>query len=158
VILEDIMRRYSLAWLAFCFLLVFSETSAAAGIEAAADAEKLIESCHDKDVVFPPLCINTKLKYNWKRELEYAGKRFSAIGYLDDVKKSLVGNFFAFVIVEKYKVGCKITQSDARYFSSIGNTKSVLISGVLDSYRLYFNVNRFHHLRLTPYCTIEFMT
>jgi hypothetical protein len=151
------MKCSSLVWLALCFLLVFSGTCHAAGIEAAADAEKLIESCRDRNVVFPALCINTKLKYKWKKELDYAGKRFSAIGHFDGVKNSLAGNLFAFVTVEKYKVGCKITERDAHYFSSIGGTKNVLITGVLDSYRLFFNFHRFHHLRLTPYCTIELM-
>ena len=152
------MRCCSLVWLAFCFLLVFSKTSHASGIEAAADAEKLIQSCRHSDVALPPLCINTSLNLKWKKELEYAGKHFSAIGHIDGVKRSFVGNFFAFVIVEKYKVGCKITERDASYLTGIGGSRKVLISGVLDSYRLSFNLHRFHHLRLTPYCRIELMT
>jgi hypothetical protein len=151
------MRYGSLAWLALCLLLVFNGPSAAAGIEAAADAEKLIESCRSSGVAFPPLCINAKLNREWKKELEYAGQRFSAVGHFDGLKKSFAGNLFAFVIVEKYKVGCKISERDASYISSIGGTRKVFISGVLDSYKLFFNLHRFHHLRLTPYCTIEIM-
>jgi hypothetical protein len=151
------MRRCSFVWLAFCFLLVSNTTSGAVGIEAAADAEKLIESCRNDDVVLPPLCIGAKLNREWKKELEYAGKRFSAIGYFDGVKRSLVGNHFAFVTVEAYRVGCKITETDASRFSSFG-AKKVLISGVLESYRLSFNLHHFRHLRLASYCLIEVVT
>jgi hypothetical protein len=138
-------------------MFAFSGASHAAGIEAAAAAERLIEACHSKRA-FQPGCVNYSLNHKWRHELEYAGKAFSAIGQLDQIKKSLIGNLFAIANVGQYRVACKITERYAAKLENIDKQRKVLISGVLDSYKISFNLHRFHHLRLTPYCSIEFAT
>jgi hypothetical protein len=67
----------------------------------------------------------------------------------------LIGNLFAFVTVGQYRVSCKVTKKYAETLDDMDDHRRVLISGVLDSYHLIFNLHRLHHLRLTPYCSIE---
>lgn len=155
VIREGSMRCCSLLCVALCVVFASSRALHAVGIEAAAIAENLIESCQSKNLAFSPGCVNYNLNHKWKNELQYAGKRFSAIGQFDQIKKSLLGNLFAFVTVRQYRVACKITQRYAENLTNTANQRKVLIDGVLDSYKLSFNLHRFHHLRLTPYCSIE---
>ena len=141
--------------LACCFAFAVSRATFAGGIEAAASAEELIQSCRGKAILSRPDCLNDSLNRKWKYELEYAGKQFSAIGRLEMVRRSFVGNFFAFMIVGDYRVACKVTKKSADELDSIGHDGKVLISGVLESYHITFNLHRLHHLRLTPYCSIE---
>lgn len=149
------MRCCSVVCLAFCFLAAFSGASQAAGTEAAEAAEKLIESCHGKGVLSTQQCLNDSLNRKWRYELDYAGKPFSGIGRFEDVRKSLIGNLFAFVTMGKYRVACKVTKRAAEALGKLGGRRTVLVSGVLESYLMTFNLHRLHHLRLTPYCSIE---
>jgi hypothetical protein len=127
----------------------------AAGIEAAATAEQFIADCRELSFFQRPKCLNYSLNRRWKEELGYTGKPFSAIGRLEGVRTSLAGNLFAFVMVDAYRVACKITKSYGDRLRGMDSSQTVLISGVIDSYYLTFDLHRFHHLRLTPYCTIE---
>jgi hypothetical protein len=149
-------------YLSLCFacFLTLSLTTVlhADGIEAAAHAEQLIESCNNKNIISVAQCLNHNLNRKWKYELEYTGRPFYAIGRFDKVRRSLVGNLFAFMNVGKYRVACKITKKYADILDNIGEYKTVLISGVLESYNLTFDLRRFHHLRLTPYCSVEVAT
>ncbi len=127
----------------------------AMGIEAAAKAEELIALCNSKGVLSRPGCLSSSLNHQWKYELGYAGKPFSAAGEFEQIAKSVLGNFFAFVMVDRYLVACKVTEQKAEALKTIGGARRVLISGVLESYRVTFNLHSVHHLRLTPYCEIE---
>ncbi len=147
------MRCCSVLCLAFYFALSASGISQAAGIEAAADAERLIAACNAENLIRVPLCLNYSLNRKWKYEWGYAGKPFSAIGRLEGLRKSLIGNVFAFVAVNRYWASCKIKREDAAKLENIVG-RQVLISGVLAGYRLTFDLHRFHHLRLDPYCSI----
>ena len=149
------MKCCSLLCALFCCTLTLSGASQAAGIEAAANAEELIEACRDKNFIVVPACMNYSLNRKWKHELEYAGKEFSAIGRFDEVKESLIGNLFAFLTVDEYRVACKITKRHAGVLNELGSHRRVFISGVIESYKISFNLHTFHHLRLTPYCSIE---
>ena len=149
------MRGCSLFCLAFCFVAPLSGASHAAGIEAAARAEELVTICKSKNFLLLPACLHSSLSREWKKDLDYAGKPFSAIGQFEDIRRSLVGNLFAFMLVGQYRVACQVTEKNAEALRAIGGPRSVLINGVLDSYRLSFNLHRLHHLRLTPYCSIE---
>ena len=148
----------------FCFAIGFTFAlnsisdaagKEAAGIEAAENAEQLIASCRNENLISVPRCLNYNLNHKWKYEREYAGKPFSAQGRLDKVRKSIIGNLFAFIAVGRYWVACKITERDAVKFNDMEGNRMVLVSGVVDSYHLIFNTLRFHHLRLVPYCSIE---
>ena len=152
---EGNMRCCSLFCVAVCLTVACSGISNAAGIEAAEEAEKLIQSCNTKNAISVPKCLNDSLNRRWKYELEYTGKPFSAIGRVVEVRKSIIGNFFAFVDVDQYRVACKVTQRQAEALGNMEADRAVLVSGVLESYHLTFNLHRYHHLRLTPYCSIE---
>ena len=151
------MRCCSLVCAVLCFVFAFGRECHAVGIEAAVTAEQLIEACRN-DTAFSPGCVSYSLNRKWKHELEFAGKPFSAIGRFDQIKKSVVGNVFVFALVGRYRVACQITQRQAEKLANLDNQRKILISGVLDSYRVSFNLHRFHHLRLTPYCSIEMVT
>ena len=90
----------------------------------------------------------------WRQELGYAGQPFSAVRTLAEVRRSLAGNVFAFVTVGDYRVACKILDRNAEPLRSLGDQR-VLITGVVQGYHVSFDLHRFHHLRLTPYCVIE---
>ncbi|HEY7646139.1 MAG TPA: hypothetical protein VH858_13945 [Hyphomicrobiales bacterium] len=141
--------------LAFCFLAAFGGASRAAGTEAAEAAEKLIEACQGKGVLSVQKCLNDGLNRKWRYELDYAGKPFSGVGRFENVRKSMIGNLFAFVTMGKYRVACKVTKRVADALGKLGGPRTVLVSGVLESYLITFNLHRLHHLRLTPYCSIE---
>jgi hypothetical protein len=87
--------------------------------------------------------------------LDYAGKPFSGVGRFENVRKSMIGNLFAFVTMGKYRVACKVTKRVAEALGQLGGQRTVLVSGVVESYLMSFNLHRLHHLRLTPYCSIE---
>ena len=127
----------------------------AAGIEAAENAEQLIAACRMENLISVPRCLNYNLNRKWKYELEYAGKPFSAQGRLESIRKSIIGNLFAFIAVGQYWVACKVTERHADKLNRMGGSRMVLVSGVVESYHLIFNALRFHHLRLAPYCSIE---
>jgi hypothetical protein len=148
------------SWVCLACLLLFAVTGRlhAEGIEAAAEAERLIASCHDRGMLSVPQCLNDNLNRKWKYELDYAGKPFAAMGRFKEVRKSLVGNLFAFILVGQYQVACRVTKKYADRLSGIESSRTVLVSGVLESYNLTFNLTRVHHLRLTPYCSIEIAT
>ena len=127
------MRCCSVLCLAFCFLAAFSGASRAAGTEAAEAAEKLIDACHGKGVLSTQRCLSDSLNRKWRYELDYAGKPFSGIGRFEDVRKSVIGNLFAFVTVGKYRVACKVTKRVAEALGKLGGRRTVLVSGpVLD--------------------------
>jgi hypothetical protein len=152
---EGNMRCCSLVCVAVCLTVACSGILRAAGIEAAEEAEKLIQSCNTKSAISVPRCLNDSLNRRWKYELEYTGKPFSAIGLFVEVRKSIIGNLFAFIDVDQYRVACKVTQRQAETLSIMEARRAVLVIGVLESYHLTFNLHRYHHLRLTPYCSIE---
>jgi hypothetical protein len=154
---EGSMRCYSLVCVALCFVFASGRACHAVGIEAAATAEQLIEACRNSDA-FSPGCVSYSLNQKWKEELAFAGKPFSAIGRFDQIKRSVVGNLFAFALVGQYRVACKVTKRHAEKLANLDKQRRILISGVVDSYRVSFNLHRFHHLRLTPYCSIEIVT
>lgn len=129
--------------------------SRAAGIEVVIEAERLVAGCHRKSAVAIPFCLNEQLNRNWKYKLGYRGLPFSGIGSLEAIRKSAVGNLFAFVKVEDHKVACKITRNYAAELDSIRKTQNVLITGKIDAFYLIFNFRSLHHLRLAPYCSIE---
>lgn len=149
------MRCCSWLYIAACLVFAADSPAFAAGIEAADSAEQLIQSCGTKTVVSMPECLNYNLNRKWKYELNYAGKPFSAVGQFAQIRKSLIGNLFAFVRVDQHQVACKVTERYAARLGNIGASSRVLIRGVLESYNISFNLRRFHHLRLTPYCVIE---
>jgi hypothetical protein len=149
------MRCCSLFCVVICLNFVLIRIAFAAGIEVAANAEKLIESCDGRNIVSSARCLNYNLNQKWKYELDYAGKAFSALGRFDEIKKSILGNLFAFVKVDQYQVSCRVTERYAEALKNIATPGRVLITGVLESYHITFNLRSFHHLRLTPYCSIE---
>jgi hypothetical protein len=152
---EGGMRCCSVFCLAFCLLAAFGGPSRAARTEAAEAAEKLIEACQGKGVLSTQKCLNDSLNRKWRYELGYAGKPFSAVGRFETVRKSLIGNLFAFVTIGNTRVACKVTKRAAEALGKLGGTRTVLVSGVMESYRMTFNLRRLHHLRLTPYCSID---
>jgi hypothetical protein len=159
---EGSMRCCSLFCCAAVFVLALSSITDAAGkepagIEVAENAEQLINSCRNENIVSRPRCLNQNLNRKWKYELDYAGKPFSAQGRLEDIKRSIIGNLFAFIAVGKYWVVCKVTEQSAEKLNNMKRGRMVLVSGIMDSYNLIFNMLRFHHLRLAPYCSIEMM-
>ena len=141
-------------FLAFCFAVSLSGACHAIGMEAAAEAEEIVARCRMKNILARPRCLSLNLSRKWRYELGYAGKPFSAIGKLADVRRSLAGNFFAFVTVGDYRVACKVTEANVEPLKRLSERR-VFIKGVLQGYHLTFNLHRFHHLRLTPYCLIE---
>jgi hypothetical protein len=157
---EGNMNCCSLFCCAISFAFALSSISdaagkEAAGIEAAESAEQLIAACRMENLISVPRCLNYNLNRKWKHELEYAGRPFSAQGRLESIRKSILGNLFAFVAVGPYWVTCKVTERDAERLNSMGGERMVAVSGVVESYNLIFNTLRFHHLRLAPYCSIE---
>ena len=76
---------------------------------------------------------------------------FQPSGKLADVRRSLAGNVFAFVAVGEYQVACKVMDGQVEPLQSLGDRR-VLITGIVEAYHLSFDLRRFHHLRLTPYC------
>ena len=157
---EGSMRCCSLVCCATVLALALSSISGAAakeaaGIEAAEDAEKLIALCRNENILSRPRCLNQNLNRKWKYELDYGGKPFSAKGRLENIRKSIIGNLFAFVAVGRYWVVCKVTEQYAEKLNNMERSRMVLVSGIMDSYNLIFNTLRFHHLRLAPYCSIE---
>jgi hypothetical protein len=152
---EGGMRCCSVLCLAFCFLAAFSGALRAAGPEAAEAAEKLIESCQGKGVFSAQRCLSDSLNRKWRYELDYAGKPFSGVGRFENVRRSVIGNLFAFVTMGKYRVACKVTKRVAEALSQLGGERTVMVGGVIESYLMTFNLHRLHHLRLTPYCSIE---
>ena len=152
------MRCCSLFCCATVLVFALSSISDAAeketaGIEAAENAEQSIDSCRNENIVSRPRCLNQKLSRKWK--LDYAGKPFSARGRFENIKRSIIGNLFAFIAVGKYWVVCKVTEQNAEKLNNLERGRMVLVSGMMDSYNLGFNMLRFHHLRLAPYCSIE---
>lgn len=121
---------------------------------AAAKAEQIIALCNQKSILARPHCLSVNLSGKWRHELGYAGQPFSAVGKLVEVRRSLGGNVFAFVTVEEYRVACEVTDGQAEPLRSFGDRR-VLITGVVLGYHISFNLHRFHHLRLAPYCVIE---
>jgi hypothetical protein len=148
------MNWCSVICLSVLFALCLSGTGRAAGIEAAAKAEQIIEACKQKPLLARPRCLSVNLSGKWRHELGYAGQPFSAIGKLAQVNRSLAGNVFAFVTVESYRVACKVTDRQAEPLESLSGRR-VLMTGIVQGYHMSFNLHRFHHLRLTPYCVIE---
>jgi hypothetical protein len=155
---EGGMKAFAVLCLAVCVTAAFGQDRHAAGIEAAEEAEQLIASCHDKRTMSVPACLNYSLNRKWKYELDYTGKPFSAVGRFDEIKKSLLGNLFAFVSIGEYRVACKVTKKYAETLENLEGRRAVFVTGVMDSYHLIFNLHRYHHLRLTPYCLIEAAT
>ena len=147
------MRKYALLCFIGCCMFVFSKAVQGKGIEAAASAERVIESCQEKSSIYAAACVNNKLNGQWGPK--YIGKTFYAIGRFEGVKQSVLGNVFAFVVVDQYRVSCKITKTHTESLGNIAGGRAVLIQGVVDSYRLRFNLQRLHHLRLVPYCLLE---
>src|SRR5262245_39392443 len=123
------MRRCSIICLALYLTFAFSRTLHAAGIEAAATAEQLITSCQNENFLQIQRCLNDNLNRKWKYELAYTGKPFSAIGRLEGLRKSLIGNIFAFVAVNKYWVACKATKNSVEALSDLERDQTVMISG-----------------------------
>lgn len=148
------MKSWWTACLALWLALSFGGACRAMGIEAAEKAEEIIAHCRAKPVLRRPFCLGANLSRRWRYELGYAGQPFSAVGELTDVRRSLAGNLFAFVAVDDYRVGCRVTEGNADALKRLSG-RSVLIRGVLQGYHLTFDLHRFHHLRLTPYCLIE---
>lgn len=140
--------------LAVGFAVSLSGAGHATGMEAAEKAEEMIARCRLKNILVRPACLGINLSRKWRYELGYAGKPFSAIGKLAEVRRSLAGNFFAFVTVGDYRVACKVTEKNAEPLKRLSD-RSVFIKGVLQGYHISFDLHRFHHLRLTPYCLIE---
>ena len=140
--------------LAFCFAVSLRGACHAAGLEAAEKAEEIIARCKQKNILARPACLSANLSRKWRYELGYAGQSFWAIGQLATVRRSLAGNYFAFVTAGNYRVACKVTIKMVALLKRLGDQR-VLIKGVLQGYHLTFNLHRFHHLRLTPYCLIE---
>lgn len=143
-----------LGFVSLCLLMSVT-VSRAAGIEVAVEAEKLVESCQRKNAAAIPFCLNEQLNRNWKYKLGYRGLPFSEIGSLETIRKSAIGNLFAFVKVDDHKVACKITRNYAAELDSIRKTQKVLVTGKIDAFYLIFNFRSLHHLRLAPYCSIE---
>lgn len=155
---EGSMRCCSLLYCATVLLFALSSISdaaekEAAGIEAAENAEQLIDSCRNENIVSRPRCLNQKFSQKWK--LDYAAKPFAARGRFENIRRSIIGNLFAFIAVGKYWVVCKVTEQNAEKLNNMERGRMVLVSGIMDSYNLSFNMLRFHHLRLAPDCSIE---
>ena len=148
------MKCCSIIGLSVCFAVSLSGPCRAAGLEAAAKAEQIIAICEQKSVLARLQCLSVNLSQKWRYELGYAGQSFSAVGELTEVRRSLAGNVFAFVTVEAYRVACKVADRQAEPLRSLGGRR-VLITGVVEGYHISFDLRRFHHLRLTPYCVIE---
>jgi len=148
------MKCCSIIGLSVCFALSLGGSCRALGIEAAAKAEQIITLCNQKSFLARTHCLSVNLSGKWRHELGYAGQPFSAFGQLTEVRRSLAGNVFAFATVEEYRVACKITDRQAKLLRGLGNRR-VLITGVMEGYHISFDLHRFHHLRLTPYCVIE---
>ena len=148
------MKCCSIIGLSVGFALALSGPSRAAGLEAAAKAEEIIAFCEQKNILARLHCLNANLSRKWRYELGYAGQPFSAVGTLAEVRRSLAGNVFAFVTVGEYRVACKVADERAEPLRSLGDRR-VLITGVVEGYHVSFDLRRFHHLRLTPYCSIE---
>lgn len=148
------MKCCSIICVWVCFAVSLSGPCRALGIEVAAKAEQIIAFCDQKSILARPHCLSVNLSRKWRHELGYAGQPFSAVGKLAEVRRSLAGNVFAFVTVEEYRVACKVTDRQAEPLRSLG-VRRVLITGVVEGYHISFDLHRFHHLRLTPYCSIE---
>ena len=115
------MNWCSIVGLSVLFSLSLSGPSRAAGIEAAAKAEEIIAHCRAGPVLRRPLCLSANLSRKWRYELGYAGQPFSAVGKLAEVRRSLAGNVFAFVTVGEYRVGCQVTDGQAKPLQSLGD-------------------------------------
>lgn len=148
------MKLCLTACLALGLVLSAGGACRAMGIEAAEKAEAIIAYCREKPVLRRPLCLSTNLSRKWRFELGYAGQPFSAVGQLEEVRRSLAGNVFAFVAVGDYRVGCRVTEGNAEPLKTLSGRR-VQIRGVLEGYHMTFDLHRLHHLRLTPYCVIE---
>jgi hypothetical protein len=151
---ESSMKCCSVICLSVCFAVSLSDPGRALGIEAAAKAEQIIALCDQQGILARPGCLSVNLSQKWRYELGYAGQPFSAVGTLAEVRRSLAGNVFAFVRVDEYRVGCKVLNRNAEPLRSLVDRR-VLITGVVEGYHMSFDLRRYHHLRLTPYCAIE---
>lgn len=148
------MKCCSVICLSVCFAVSLCGPCRALGIEAAVKAEQIIALCEQQSILARPGCLSVNLSQKWRYELGFAGRPFSAVGTLAEVRRSLAGNVFAFVTVEEYRVGCKVLDRNAEPLRSLEGRR-VLITGVVEGYHMSFNLHRFHHLRLTAYCLIE---